>query len=480
MSPRPSLPGSLVQAALWPFGIALTSWNYLWRTTPLHRRERDGTAAADAAPPLPPSVPTDGVQLPEDGTGALFHRCYRARITGARSSPEELMECLMGDPDRLVPTEFARFIKVHGERGHMVVGDEYLVRMPGPWNGPVRVIDAGPTSFRMVTLAGHLEAGQIEFSVRPEDDGMVFAIESWASSGDWLSKLLYQHLRMAKEVQFHLWTSVLENAARVAGGKLSGGIEIDTKRVDEESDPAERLLGDPKGRSVLDALHDRRLNFDPDQRSGFTAESGWKVDRYRQPLGTEPPGPPVDTGPWEVACRLMRNYEFADPRIVRAVYYPDRPLEGRDMLLEGRFWGLRFHLGVRVGGVIDTTRAVDGRDVRVWGWNYRTLGGHLEMGQMDYETWKWLDTGEVEFRISAFSRRAPIANPIVRLGLRVFGRREQVRFAERACERMARLTAEALHRPAGDPVARVGDEVVARPLDAARRSPAARLLDARR
>jgi hypothetical protein len=79
------------------------------------------------------------------------------------------------------------------------------------------------------------------------------------------------------------------------------------------------------------------------------------------------------------------------------------------------------------------------------------------MGQIDYEVWKWLDTGEVEFRISAFSRAAHIPNPIVRLGFRVFGRREQVRFARRACERMASLTAAALGRPA-DEVAETRDD----------------------
>ena len=478
MAPRPALPARWAQAALWPFGIALTSWKYLWRTTPIHRRERVGAAAQDGPPPLPPAASTDRIQLPDDGVGALFHRRYNARITGARLSPEELMACLMEDPDRLVPTEFARFTKVEGGPGRMEVGDEYVVRMPGPWNGPLRVVEAGPTCFRLVTLEGHLEAGQIEFSVRPAGDGMVFTIESWATSGDRVSKLLYQHLRMAKEVQFHMWTSVLENAGQVAGGKLSGGIDVETARVDEESDPAERLLGDPRGRSVLDTLHDRTLNFEPGRRSEFTAANGWRNDHYRQPLGTEEPGPPAEGGAWEVACRLLRDYEFADPGIVRAVYYPDRPLEGRDMLLEGRFWGLRFHLGVRVGGVIDTTRAEHGREVRVWGWNYRTLAGHLEMGQMDYEVWKWLDTGDVAFRISAFSRSAPVANPVVRLGFRVFGRREQVKFARRACERMARLTAEALERPAGGgQVPRAGDGVVARPRTAARRSPADRLLD---
>jgi uncharacterized protein (UPF0548 family) len=135
----------------------------------------------------------------------------------------------------------------------------------------------------------------------------------------------------------------------------------------------------------------------------------------------------------------MRNYEFADPRIVRAVYRPDTPLAGRDMLLEVRFWGLRFRFGVRVGGVIDETRTVNGGEVRVWGWDYATLQGHLEMGQMDYEVWKWLDTGTVEFRIHVVSRASRIGNPIVRLGFRLFGRREQVRFAKRACERMACL-----------------------------------------
>jgi uncharacterized protein (UPF0548 family) len=140
----------------------------------------------------------------------------------------------------------------------------------------------------------------------------------------------------------------------------------------------------------------------------------------------------------------MQAYEFADPSIVRAVYHPDSALEGRDMLLELRFWGLRFHAGVRVAGVRDETASVDGRDVRVWGWSYVTLQDHLEMGRMDYELWKWLDSGAVEFRIHRFSRPASIPNPIVRLGFRLFGRRKQIEFAERACERMAALTAAEL------------------------------------
>jgi uncharacterized protein (UPF0548 family) len=216
-----------------------------------------------------------------------------------------------------------------------------------------------------------------------------------------------------------------------------------------------RALGDPHSLEALRRLHDKRVNFDLPARGAMTREAGWNVDHYCQPLPPEPPGDPVPDGTWDRARELMRNYEFADPAIVRAVYAQDSELEGRDMLLEVRFYGLRFHFGVRVGGVVDETCESGGRSVRVWGWNYRTLQGHLEMGQIDYEIWKWLDNGEVEFRIQVVSRPARIPNPVIRLGFRLFGRREQVRFAKRACERMACLLA-------GEAVPRASERVAVR------------------
>ncbi len=221
---------------------------------------------------------------------------------------------------------------------------------------------------------------------------------------------------------------------------------------------AERLLGDPVARGALARLHRKSVNFDPPEREELATE-GWRVDAYCQPLPSEPAGPPVPGGAWETARRLMRDYEFADPSIVRAIYHRDDPLEGRDMLLELRFHGLRFHVGVRVAGVRDETCVLEGGSARIWGWNYRTLQGHLEMGQMDYELWKWLETGEVQFRIRAYSRRARIGNPLVRLGFQIFGRREQVRFARHACERMARLVAEDLSQATAGEMPRAGDTV---------------------
>lgn len=201
------------------------------------------------------------------------------------------------------------------------------------------------------------------------------------------------------------------------------------------------LLEDPRARRALDELHSKVINFDYERRTDFTPASGWYVDDYCQPLPPEAPGPPLPEGSWEVARRLMRDYRFADPSIIRVLYDREAMLEHRDLLLEGRFFGLRFRFGCRVGGVYEETRTVEGRSARVWGWNYRTLQGHLETGQMDYEVWKWLDDGGVEFRMHAHSKASHIANPLVRLGFWLFGRPMQRRFARHACERMARFTA---------------------------------------
>jgi hypothetical protein len=222
----------LATAARWPAGISLTAWRYMWRTTPFHRAERAGTADDDSPPPLPAGVPTDDVQWPGDGVGPLFHRTYGTRIREARHDARAVFSALAGDPDRAAPGEFATFIKVAGDKGRMQVGDEFVVRMAGPWDGPVRVVDVTPTSFRLATLRGHLEAGQIEFSAADEDGAVVVRIESWARSADRLAHVLYDRLRMAKEIQLHMWISFLERVAELAEGRLTGGITIDTRRVD--------------------------------------------------------------------------------------------------------------------------------------------------------------------------------------------------------------------------------------------------------
>ncbi len=452
---------AVATAARWPVGVGVTSWRYLWRTTPIRRREIEGDPAEDCPPPLPAGVDTRELQGPAEGVGPLFRRRYSVRIRSATLSPDDLMGRMQRDLDAFAPSEFASFQKVEGDPDRMRVGDEYVVRMPGPWDGPVRVVEVTPRSFRLATLEDHLEAGQIEFRVA--DDGRtVFEIESWARSGDRVSDLLFDRVRISKEVQLHMWTSVLERVIERSGGRRDGCLVVETRRL-EPKWPAERLATSARKRQALAALDHAPLNFDRSQRHERTP-TGWRVDHRRQPLPAEPPGPPVPEGSWEVAQRLMRGYEFADPSMVRACYDPEAPLEGRNMLLELRFWGLRFLAGVRVVDVYEETRSVDGYDVHVWGWSYATLVGHLEAGEMSWEVHKRLDSGEVEFAIDAYSRRAKIANPLVRLGFRLFGRREQLRFLEITCKRIRQLTEEALRTDTdASDVRQVAQEVTARP-----------------
>ena len=115
----------------------------------------------------------------------------------------------------------------------------------------------------------------------------------------------------------------------------------------------ERLLGYPDEPRTVDDLRDRGYNFDPARLADLVAARGWHHDDRRQALPREPPGEPVPGGSFERAVALMRDYAFAEGSAVRAIFAADAPLEGRDMLLIGRFAGLDFRLGVRVTHVVD-------------------------------------------------------------------------------------------------------------------------------
>jgi hypothetical protein len=230
---RPSFTRRWRTALGWPVGIGLTSWDYMWRTTPLHRSELLEQETESHMPPeLPAGVDSSEVLRPQDGHGPLFHRRYSAEIREAQLTAAELLDALVSDLNQATPT-MARFQKVFGADDGLRAGDEYVVRMPGPWDGPVRVVARESEWFRLATLEGHLEAGQIEFRVLDRGpDRLRFEIESWARSATRLSHVLYHRLRMAKEVQFHMWVSFLERTARLARGRVDDGVTVETIRVE--------------------------------------------------------------------------------------------------------------------------------------------------------------------------------------------------------------------------------------------------------
>ena len=147
----------------------------------------------------------------------MLHRSYAVRITGSNMTPAALVD-LVAERLNQVSPKMAVFRKIRGTASALRLGDEFLVRMPGPWDGPVRVVRRDPAAFRLATLDGHLEAGEIEFRAEPDGDTLRFEIESWARAGDRLAALLYNRLRLAKEIQLNMWSHFCVRTAALAGG----------------------------------------------------------------------------------------------------------------------------------------------------------------------------------------------------------------------------------------------------------------------
>ncbi len=147
-------------------------------------------------------------------------------------------------------------------------------------------------------------------------------------------------------------------------------------------------------------------------------------------VSIEPPGPALPDGPFARARELVQGYAFSDPRIVTAHFDPDRPLEGRPMLLEIKVLGLRYLSPV----VVVEVRERPGPRHSRWGFRYDTLAGHLEAGSEWFLLTKDHASGTVTFRIEATWRPGQFPNWWSRLGFHLLARRYQ-----RAWHRLAYL-----------------------------------------
>lgn len=221
-----------------------------------------------------------------------------------------------------------------------------------------------------------------------------------------------------------------------------------------------RLFGRIDAVRALAELRSREVNYRRDE----VRPGAWVFDAWTRVLPPERPGAPESGGSWETARALVEAYEFSDPALLRAVYAPATPLLGRDMLLEGRFHGLRFYVGVRVTEVVDQPPAHATR--HEWGFAYETLTGHLERGRISYLVCKDAETGEVSFRLRAYSQRAPTLGFVTTLGWQLFGRRAQRRFHRRSGERLAAATATRQGQDQVVPPRRSANGLVLAPSDA--------------
>lgn len=213
-------------------GWAARRWGFGVRHT---ERERQHVPEGPATP-----VQADpDVRTPDDGVGALFHRRYRVDVAGATATPEAVIAAVADDFNAFSPTEIARFERVTGD-GPLAVGDDLMVHIASPWNGPVRVAERTPTSITLATREGHLESGTICFSAErhPTDDALLrFTIESWARSSDAIVDVVYDTLGVAKGVQGAMWEFFCTRVAE-AFGEPAGDVDVLTEREADKDDEA--------------------------------------------------------------------------------------------------------------------------------------------------------------------------------------------------------------------------------------------------
>lgn len=218
----------------WGLALLTTAIRYPFQRVPLYRRDRHGEDTP--LPDLDRALPGDPATLQRatDGHGTLFHRRYWISLTDEELGPEALIDRIVAEPNDLAPQPLARFEATDGGAArNLQVGDEVVVRLPGPWNGPVRVIERTPRSLRLATMVGHMEAGEIEFRAGRDDRGfLVFEINSWASSGDRLFHLLYERFPVGREAQLHTWARFCQRVAAIAGGVRMSHVTCSTRPIE--------------------------------------------------------------------------------------------------------------------------------------------------------------------------------------------------------------------------------------------------------
>lgn len=178
------------------------------------------------------------VQTIGQGVGPRYHRIYWVEIPVTFEQAQKAMEALKADINAFSPQAIATFEKKSGKPKDLAVGDEILVRITGPWNGPVRVTEVRSDGFSFCTLEGHIEAGSISFRIsQTPNETVCFKIESITKSRDQIVNFFYDKIRLAMLAQTEMWELFCQNFAReaVADEQAKPVVHVTTKKQDPET-----------------------------------------------------------------------------------------------------------------------------------------------------------------------------------------------------------------------------------------------------
>ena len=160
---------------------------------------------------------TSRIRGVHEGTGPLYRRRYSVEFPAPIASARATLAELAAEPNLFSPQLLASFEKTKGAASDLKVGDEFLIHISGPWDGPVVVASKEIEVIALKTLDGHLESGDVEFRVLEIAPGRSrFEIASRARSSDSVIDFVYDKIPIARFAQTHMWKSFCRTFAERA------------------------------------------------------------------------------------------------------------------------------------------------------------------------------------------------------------------------------------------------------------------------
>lgn len=169
---------------------------------------------------------------------------------------------------------------------------------------------------------------------------------------------------------------------------------------------------------------------------------GWHIQQYRDLIAQEASGHPEPQGKFNKMKEVLAQGRLVNRRLLRVYMDSQGPLLGRNLLLVTRVFGIPLRFGVRIARVFDEEVGnIDGHREHVWGYTYRSLKGHYDIGEVSFRISKDLTSGHLFFAIETCSKTSRIPQFWYRWAFRIFGPGVQRVFCLNAIRRMRRLIA---------------------------------------
>lgn len=181
----------------------------------------------------------DALEIQKPDAGSIQLQSYKVTVEKTKVSLDKLKEILLSKPQHILDSKNAEF-KPEFKGNKMDVGDNIRIDIFGPLNNSyVEVGSIEKTkekiSVTFLTKYGHVERGNITFSITEnEDKSVTFEINSKSAGNYGTGFLANLFGPSTRELQSRSWLEVLGNFTSVSGNK-EGVVEVNMSSFEQTS-----------------------------------------------------------------------------------------------------------------------------------------------------------------------------------------------------------------------------------------------------